>query len=1124
MKKLLQIFNSKGKTIIDVLFIFILSLTPLLWFRDGAIFVGHDDVYGLDPRIFLDGRLFTWIGQEFGRSQALIMGTIPVHFIDALPFMVGFSLQTTQKLVYIFWFLMTGLSVYILASTINPKSRIFKFTAVLFYQFNFFVLQGWFIGERTKISAYIALPLILSVFIRVYKGEMKLAKAFVLNAIIFFIFNAGGLYGVPLYGGLLVSLGIFTLFFSILEYSKKRYHIAKKIIFLTLLTIFGFILVNSYYLFPAASQVIKEYRSGVGSVGGISGLTSWADEISANTSFINIFRLQGISDWYDNPDHPYARIFLTNPFLIGISFIWPLLVFLAIYSVKKKRGEELILFFSIVYLVGIFFAAGTHPPLGALYAILMRYIPGFIIFRSPYFKFAPAIFLSTTFLIAFLIDRFNLRAKKILFILFCLLLLGYHFPYFTGNFFAWKKGFSTRVQIPEYIFQFGSWLNTKNTDNGRILLLPPNSPDLQYSMYTWGYLSFQAIPTLLSNKSAVINNDALNDKEKKLVLLLYSAIANRDKNSAIQLASLLRVKYFVLQTDSIPDLQAQVPLNPALYKNILENDFNLKPEEKFGKWIAYKFSDAQSPTIFVEDSINIIDSPVEDVGKYYNFSTDQSAFIRKEDLTKNISLATIQTKNFYTPDCINCITNSEPLIQIPERSILPDSPLYPLVLWMEKLGDLRKGDAKSRIYNYVGVSLKRISEINGLITDNKKITDDSVGRYLATLQSIKDNFKLLNNYEDKLQIGGDLNQYMTKEENYLSEISGTYIVQGQSIAVLDKLIQGIANVVKTIDPYLFKLDPVNNRLYKVSLDNSGNYSLYLKKNDFQSLSKDGKLNILIDNNISKEVKLDSNPTDDWFSFGNIKMEQGDHYILLSFPELPNLMNDLKSNRTEFNITGDNNCFTSRINNFRSGKIYKIKVNYKNDFSNDLLFYIWELKEKERVLTDIVRFQTGLTTEEYNHVIKSYGDTLGIEVGICSKSLSQDVLQKKISVKADEIIYPSIFITPGEYNQNNQGNVSFTAINPTKYNIKTNKSSKPFALIFAQEFSSGWNLSKFEKTHVQINGYANGWIIDGKQSYDLTLEYKPQEAFHLGVAITLVSLIGGLGYLIAEKIKRIKKYG
>ena len=89
-----------------------------------------------------------------------------------------------------------------------------------------------------------------------------------------------------------------------------------------------FILLNAYYVFPLFSFAKNSYDSLLAGSGGVEGISDWIDVISKNASMINVFRLQGIPDWYGNNVHIYANIFLNNPLLIssvciGITVVRP---------------------------------------------------------------------------------------------------------------------------------------------------------------------------------------------------------------------------------------------------------------------------------------------------------------------------------------------------------------------------------------------------------------------------------------------------------------------------------------------------------------------------------------------------------------------------------------------------------------------------------------------------------------------------------------------------------------------------------------------------------------------------------------------------------------------------------
>lgn len=1108
---------------VDLFVIFILSLTPLLWFQGNSVMIGHDNVFPLDPITFLSGRLSTWIDQGFGQSQALIMGTIPIHFIDALPSLVGFDIQTTQKIVYVFWFFLIGISAYILAHVLKSNSRIFKLSAVLLYQFNFFILQGWWVGERTKFSAYIAFPLIIAVLFRVYWNTIGVWKAAIYISLILFVFNGGGLFGISLYGGFFVAVLVFILFFSILSLLRKDAIVVKRLFLVVALSFFGFLLTNAYYIFPAVFQAVTQYKVGIGKGGGITGFIDWAGEISANASIINIFRLQGISEWYDNLEHPYAKYFFSSPFLVIGSFVFPIFTFLSLMLPRKKQDAEIVLYLFLVYLVGIFFTAGTHSPLGVLYEWLMEHIPGSIAFRSPYFKFAPAVFLSTAFLIAYFIDYFRGYYKKIIFIFFICFILLYHFPYFTGEFFSWRKGFSTRSIVPEYIFGFEKWLNEEKKDDERVLLLPSNNPDFQYSTYEWGYLSFQSLPTLFSNKSIVINNDRVNDEEKKLLYNLYSAIANGEKELMLKISSLLRIKYFVLQSDVVFEANSTIPIDPQVYRAILENNSDITRIATFGKWTVYKINnDRLFPKIFATSNMSILSGSIKDVRPFYNLFQNENVFTLEGDFKQQKNRLHNRGSYFYVPECLICKEKDSPFIKIPERNILPDSPLYSLLLFNENFS-LHKKNAKSLVYDYLGISLKRVGEVREMSISGKTIPEDLVSRFNTLLRNIKATFLGLEKLEDKLQVANDIKFYMENERSAISELFGIYATQGDSVVKLGRVIQGISSLLDTIDPSIFKPDVANNKLYQVTIDASGRYDLFFKTEDFPSIVKGGgKVSFLIDNKTFRETEFDINTKQvSTLSFKNVLLSMGDHNIKFSFPQVPNLSDGLKPSKTEFNSNTDIACYTARVNNFDYRKLYRVQLSYRNDFSTDLFFYIWHIKPQEKKLVNTFLLRYGFTDQRFARIIETNSDVKGVEVGVCSRGLVDEFIQKKMFLNMHEMINPVLLIAPVVQTPPVMESVQFTRLSATKYVINL-KNSNPFILYFMERYDKGWKLSGFEDTHFRSNGYANGWIIDSPLSEDLILEYKPQKIFYYGSAVSIISLLGGILYLVKEKLKYDRK--
>ncbi|KKS90127.1 MAG: hypothetical protein UY16_C0005G0019 [Candidatus Gottesmanbacteria bacterium GW2011_GWA2_47_9] len=1098
----------------ELLIIFVLSLTPLLWFRQGTMMLGHDNVFPIEPREFLAGRLTTWSPHGFGQNQSLIMGTIAIHLIDALPYLAGLSTIATQKVVYVFWFFMIGISMYTLVKTLG-KSGLFAIVATMIYQFNFFILQGWWIGERTKFSAYIALPLVLSVFFLVYKKKLSVLAGSAANSLILFVFNAGGLYGIPLFGGFFISLGIFLILFTGIA-AQTSVRESMRLVILAFGTLLGSMVLNAYYLLPAVSKLLMQYASGIESQGGVSGLIDWAQEISANSSFMNLFRLQGIAEWYDNPEHPYAKYFLTNPWLILASFVWPLLVLLAARRAKDKEQRIITTYFLLVYLVGMLFAAGTHPPLGFIYIFLVKTVPGFGIFRTPYFKFAPAMFLAVSFLAASAIDQLPKTIKKWGFLLFAAFILLYHFPFFTGEFFSWRKGFSTRLTVPTYVSDFGNWLSRGEHDDTRVLMLPPNNPDLRYSMYDWGYLSFQSIATLVSNHPVIINNDRINEEEKALVLTLYQAIADRNKELFLDLTSALRIGYLVIQHDAASDGKTDLVMDASVYKSILEKDLQLSPVRSFGRWTMYSTGVDPLPAIVLAPSVNRLNSLSDDVGKYYTFSNNPF-FVRYDDIPSSLPIP--ETGQYIIADCLNCKAKDKPFIKIAERNILPSSPLYPFMLWNENRR-LHMGDPKSLIYDYLGISLKRVGEIRELIKENKPIPSPALGRFISLMESIAETFTTLSKYEDKIDVGDDVQFYLESERNVLAELLGIYVISGDQVNALGQVTQAISSTLRAIEPYVFIPDQMTHRLYQIKLDHAGAPSFYINSADFLTLGKDEvTISLSVDQKTVAEKRLRVTQEPSWIEFGSQQLTAGTHYLMLTYPEPPNMISSFEVTATEFSTSSDVNCFTSSIVNFDYRKLYRVKVNYTNNFSSELFFNIWEFAGNTKRLKNVFRLPPSQVKGELVRFIKSYADTEGVQIGFCSRDLSEDLMEKNTSVVVNELIYPTVFLAAQMEQPFQTFPVQAKKINITSYEVSFTTTTENAMLVFFDRYDAGWQLTGFEKNHIRMNGYANGWLIEKPGSYNATLTFGPQENFVAGVRITGFGVLIAVALLLWERRRR-----
>lgn len=1107
--------------LLDIGFIILLSLTPLLWFKQEMMMVGHDNVFPLNPIEFFKGRLYTWSSQDLGQDQSLIMGTLPIHLIDTLPYLLGFSLQTTQKIVFLFWFFLIGLSAYALASVINPKNRFFKLTASVLYQFNFFILQGWFIAERTKFAVYIALPLVLSVFLLVYEKKLSPLKAAIYNALLLLLFSGGGLLGIHLFGGFFVSLLLFFIFFGSLAILGKNYLVIKNLFLALLISILAIFLINAYSIFPLLSKFLVSYQAEVSASGGLKGFIEWAQEISVGSSFINLFRLQGIAEWYDNPDHPYAQHFLTNKYLIFTSFLWPLLTLLPLILTKERKKMALVIYFALVYLVGIFFTAGTHPPLGVIYSFLMEKIPGFVIFRSPYFKFAPTLFLATAFLIASLVDLCKGFWQKLFFVFLLLSWLGYHFPYFTVDFFSWQKNLSTRVKIPSYVFETSNWLNQEKKEEGRILLLPPHSRAWQFDAYRWGYLSLFPLLRLTTQEPILVNDAQLTDSQNYLLGLVYQSLLGKDEELFQKATSLLGIKYLILRNDVFWDLDWADTEAPSLYDEVFPFFEIIKPVRNFGQWNLYEI-EGNRPLFDSAYELANLEMSVGDLDNYLKLNSDHF-IVRETNLSvPKENLSSLIAQSYLKAECLSCRHEKAPIFALPERVlVLPDSPFYFLVSQRDKLG-LGEETPKVAIYDYLGISLKRLVEVRNFIQQRKveqEVKREHFSLYHEALRKMTELFDKLTDFETKYEAAYNLEFYLKNEENYLRVLLGEAVGNEDELKVFEETFNLIAKVREKVRPYLFEKE-ARRQLYLLMIDKPHEYDVLIRKEGLGTALIEGEeIKLNIDGQWEKVFKIESeDKVPEWINLGKTSLERGEHQLEMILPPLENLIADFTQDNLQMRTQTDQ-CFAASISGYDNRKIYKIEVDYDGGLTNDFAMYFTSLKNGKalRRVTKLGKEGFEETREELIYPDEKAENQL---IGFCGPNLSSHLLKEKIRLRTYEIIHPLVlFVAKDQKILPHQPAIDYQRINPTRYVVKVKGANQPFVLSFLEAFDGRWRASldgQVLKTHFIFDGFANGWKVDQPGDYQIIVEYQPQNIFYLGILISGLTFLAALVYLVREK--------
>jgi len=212
-----------AKTAVIIL-LFIIGLTPFLWFRGGTVIDGADINFSLRPVQEFFHRTQAWDSvYQGGHDNVLNLPTLVYSGIQAGIYSITGSLLWTEKLSFVFWFMFSGFSIYALIDSLILKGKSFlvKLMPCLFYQFNFYQLSCWTGVHIAGITALAVLPVMFGLFIKIIDGERVFA-----NTVFFSIFSviSGGIWVNP---PLVIVLGsVFIIYrYFITCYNHMIYYI-----------------------------------------------------------------------------------------------------------------------------------------------------------------------------------------------------------------------------------------------------------------------------------------------------------------------------------------------------------------------------------------------------------------------------------------------------------------------------------------------------------------------------------------------------------------------------------------------------------------------------------------------------------------------------------------------------------------------------------------------------------------------------------------------------------------------------------------------------------------------------------------------------------------------------------
>jgi hypothetical protein len=539
--------------------ILLLGLIPLLWFKDGMTIAGGDNFFYLDPGSSFEHTFGAWMEKvNNGNPNTILPLAFPFMFFWYSLEYVGLQLINIQELWTILFFVLPGFTMYYLVSRIDASesrnaNRLRGSTAAVLYMLNVYVMLDVLQPSFRPILA--ALPLMLYFWIRGLNQKTFSLRYPALIGLTSLIFASSSV-NPTIFAPILVSFVFYYLFFL----ATVKYRIIDSLKF-AMTTATLYILLNFWWISTSFVGMLEISPSLQKAVSGVNFMGS--------TRLFEALRLMGFwafrvrFEEVGRPLIPYAYLYYAPPLLI-LTYLIPII---ALSAILMKSRNKFVIFYSTLAVIGIFLSKGTNEPFGFVYKFLYENIPGFWIFREPFAKFTPVTLLSYSVLLGYSVEaichrlrgwatlkrgRFLTSLSTLVLVVVVLIILVSAFPMITGKAIqdaSWygDSKFSLYVDVPEYWYEAGEWLE-ENDKDARILLLPGAGYGHCYKWKSGMCTGDPVARILLPNPIIRYINPPLTPTDV-LADKLYSAVYPSSTIHIAPLLTLLNVKYVLQQND-----------------------------------------------------------------------------------------------------------------------------------------------------------------------------------------------------------------------------------------------------------------------------------------------------------------------------------------------------------------------------------------------------------------------------------------------------------------------------------------------------------------------------------------------------------------------------------------------
>lgn len=1134
--------------------IFIIFIIPLLlvtiWFKDGNLLGSGESglpFYQVQRQL----NLLSWAWGEggLGLNIGIVTAATPTYWVLSLIGGLGVPGFIIQAALFYILFVVAGLFTYLLTKEMFPNlgNRYYLLSA-LFYWFNpISLVNVWNRFLYNYMFFWAELPLILFLTILgIRKRNLWFAPILTL-VLTFFSYSESAIPFDLLLGFIIVST---IIFYSLVESRLREYFFVKFLLIFAATFLFSnFWWITQLFSFLYSSNFSTTATQFFTSQGNLQGLTA----LSAALGRIEYtIRMMHSSFFEQGPI--WAR-FYSLDILVLVEFLIPLLIFWTIYKYRKTKE---VLFLGLFFVFLLYLVKGNLIPFGELFEFIFVKIPVIQVFRNPFEKFGliMPLFAAPLFVFglkSFLQTIYLNHFKKIIAFLFTgLVVIFWGFPFWTGLVFTSTnerdvdtlRSYVTKV--PEYYEQANKWLNSQGGDF-RFISLPLGGEGITY---TWDkpYSGVELSSTLFDVPNISFNTSVpYYDKiAGSLERFLMTGI---NFPSAI---SFLNVKYLITRDDI--DWRTGDIRNPAIVENALSNNSQYQKVAQFGNLKIYSVPEnSYQERIYISKSNTKVD-PVMDLESFITSTGKQEAIYSSDTVLPNTNWFVINPFKTTYVEKNKAYEVNQSLDRLLYTKYLPGEAFYPLIRIREKFDRIVQADnsANRFIFDLTHMG-KRVAEAYLLVErkKDKNLVIQAADSYIQSLEAISNEFP--DEFSDSPTNGFRRLEQEEFNKHQVILLKAQELLKQNGQDSLDLAVEKLNNFMvnygfTTLHHVSDGFDEQKFAAYRFDIEKDGSYDLLLDNShleEFYDLNADG-FKVQLDDQI---LTLSDAPLNNYIGSKKLFLSKGTHEIILGIPNSKNLIDAdqeiildssvkplvkfnispfdpyatyeiaydywiRKGNQFDFVSFSDNDLIDSK----GVVKNYKETIS-TNGYNNDFLHQTTYLTPRNGASSGEVGFRV-------QH-FKACNDSINIFFLTCDNSKPTEIVIKNFQVKK-VFKNPVRFMRRGEETVSQIPSMSFQKINPTEYKINITNATDPYVLVFSELYNSGWKIEsggqKMKSSQLLLNGYANGWLVDKKGDYQLTLKFLPQDLLSIG---TKVSLLANVGILIAIiwfvlKKKKIKK--